>query len=238
MSKPRPKIGIDLDHEHDGRRWVYKSPTRYLEAVVRAGGQPVLIAPGDPREASEILADLDGIVMTGGDDVHPALLGEKADGRPMRLLSVQREAFVLDLARAVLERGTPCLGVCLGCQALNVAAGGSIWFDLYAERADEELAEHRNGASHGVRAVPGGWLDRTWHGEAHELVSHHHQAVRELGQDFVLEAVGEDGVIEAMSHSEHDFVVAVQWHPEVQFESAGGAPLLSALVDASQRRAH
>ena len=232
LTEPRPRIGIDIDHEHDGRRWIYKLPTFYLEIVKRCGGQPVLIAPGDPRPTPEILADLDGLLMTGGDDIHPAVLGRKADGMPLRLLSSQRERFVLALAAAVLESAIPCLAVCLGCQALNVASGGELYFDLYSEH--EGALEHRAGAEHEVVPEPGGQLARWWKNEPQRLVSHHHQAVRRVGENMQLEASANDRVIEAFSDPSRAFLLAVQWHPEMQSTDPGGDFLVRQLVDASR----
>ncbi|MAE76022.1 MAG: peptidase C26 [Planctomycetes bacterium] len=232
-----PRIGVDVDHEHDGRRWVYKLSTRYVEAIVDAGGIPVLVTPADPRPMSEIVASVDGWLMTGGDDFHPSLLGQRAEGRPMRLLSVHRERFVLALARAVLEQDTPCLAVCLGSQALNTALGGELWFDLSSEcGVERDGIEHKGGAIHAVTPEPGGLLSRSWQGTTRNLMSHHHQAARRLAPGLRLEARAEDGVIEAFSAPEHPFLLAVQWHPEVQDDRPGGADLVAALVRAAAAR--
>ncbi|HMQ22579.1 MAG TPA: gamma-glutamyl-gamma-aminobutyrate hydrolase family protein [Planctomycetota bacterium] len=234
-SATRPRIGIDVDHEHDGRRWVYKLPTRYVEVVIQAGGLPVLILPNDPRSPDDILADVDGLLMTGGDDIHPRVIGEEPGGRPMRLLSVQRERFVLALAASALRREAsfPILGVCLGAQALNVAGGGDLCLDLYSEGT--ALHEHRSGAEHSVLPEPGGRIDAFFGGQPQRPVSHHHQAVRRLGAGFVVDARAEDGVIESFRDPQRAFLLAVQWHPEAQAASRGGAVIITALVEAARR---
>lgn len=227
----RPRIGIDLDHEHDGRRWIYKSPTVYLDAVVAAGGEPVLLPPREPETARAMLNGLDGLLMTGGDDVHPSLLGRKADGMPMQLLSVRRERFVLALADAVLESRIPTLAVCLGCQAVNLRSGGDLYLDLYTEHDSPE--EHRNGHEHPVHPEPEGVLFRYWAGESQSLKSHHHQAIRRLGDGLALEAKAPDGVVEAFRTTSDRFLLGVQWHPEVQMHTPGGRRLIDALLEAA-----
>lgn len=227
----RPRIGIDLDHEHDGRRWVFKLPTTYFDAVWRAGGLPVPIPPGDARDPHEILEGLDGLLMTGGDDIHPAAVGAEVDGMPMRLLSTRRERFVLDLAAAALDADFPTLGVCLGSQALCVATGGSLCFDIYTDY--EAPLEHRNGAEHLVLPEPGGTLDRLWGGENQLLISHHHQSAHQVGPSMEIEARAEDGVLEAFRARDKRFVFAVQWHPEQQYERKGGFPILRELIRAA-----
>ncbi len=227
-----PRIGIDLDLDHDGRRWIYKNPATYHAAVLRAGGLPVLLSPDDPRPAEEIVEELDGILMTGGDDIHPRLVGRLAGKTPMTLLPARRELFVLRLARAVWERDIPCLAVCLGSQALNLTSGGDFVLDLPSEYPG--AMDHSDGKRHLVIPEPESFLGRYWKMCPQRLKSHHHQAARSLGGELVLEARGEDGVIEAFRHPEKRFLFGVQWHPELQYESLGGHPLLEALIRTSK----
>lgn len=217
----RPRIGIDLDFDHDGRRWIYKLASAYFDTLLEAGAEPVLLPPGDPRAPREILQSIDGLLLTGGDDPHPALFGERGTHLPTRLLALRRERFLMTLAAELLAADRPCLAVCLGAQMLQVAAGGRLYVDLPSQWPGE-LHEHRGGALHAVRAEPGGWLDRWWRGREQVLASHHHQAVRELAPGFELEARATDGVIEAWRSRTHRFLFATQWHPEVQNHAPGG----------------
>jgi putative glutamine amidotransferase len=226
-----PRIGIDLDLDHDGRRWVYKNPATYHAAVVRAGGIPAFLCPDDPRPVPDLLEDLDGVLMTGGDDIHPHFVGRLAGKTPMTLLPVRRERFVLQLARVIWEKDIPCLAVCLGSQALNLASGGDLVLDLPSEYPG--ALDHSGGKRHIVIPEPQSFLGRYWKMCPQRLKSHHHQAARRLGQELVLEARGEDGVIEAFRHPGKRFLFGVQWHPELQYGSLGGHPLLEALIRTS-----
>ncbi len=229
-----PRIGFDLDLDHDGRRWIYKSPARYGRALLEAGALPIPLFPGDPRPAREILRDLDGLLMTGGDDIHPRVFGAAPGDLPMTLLPVARERFVLTLAQAALDLRIPTLAVCLGCQALNLAAGGSIWIDLEGEGATE--LDHRNGKVHRIDPEPGGLLFRCWKGKSPRLPSHHHQAVRDLGEGLSLEARAEDGIIEAFGGRDHPFLLGLQWHPELQGSDPGGRDLIEHFVRSAEER--
>jgi putative glutamine amidotransferase len=229
--KRRPRIGLDLDFEHDGKRWVHKLPTAYVDTLIAAGAEPVLIPTGDPRPIPEILSELDGFLMTGGDDFHPHVLGREAEGLPMTLLTVRRENFVLPLARNLLGGNLPTMAICLGFQSLNVAAGGELYLDIPTEH--EAAVDHHNGAIHRIDPEPGGLLDRCWGGESQSLMSHHHQGVRRLGSGLVAEARAEDGIVEAFGAPGHRFLLACQWHPEVQPDSPGGLVLIQRLVEAA-----
>jgi len=228
----RLRIGVDLDHEHDGRRWIYKISTTYERAIFAAGGLPVWISPGDPRPVDEIVESVDGFLLSGGDDFHPALLGRAGDDLPMTLLSVRRERFLLGLGQALLAGGKPTLGVCLGAQTLNLVAGGSFHLDLPSEHPD--AVEHRGGHEHRVIPEPGGLLYRYWGGQSLTLQSHHHQAVDCLGTGLQVEARAEDGVVEAFRAESHPFLLGLQWHPEANIDSPGGLPLIRSLVEASR----
>lgn len=224
-----------MDLDHDGKRWVYKVSTRPAEAVQKAGGRPVLISPDDTRSVDEILDEVDGFFMSGGDDLHPTRVGRdgiEERGLPMRLVAVRRESFVLRLAEALLRRSIPALCVCLGAQALNAAAGGDIYLDIPSELPS--AIEHRNGHEHRIIPEPDGLLFRYWRGQPQNLQSHHHQAVRSLGDGLSLEARAEDGVIEAFRATSHSFLLGVQWHPEVHPESPGGLALVQSLVAAAR----
>lgn len=232
----------------------------YICAVTGAGGlAAVLPGGGDGAAAGAWAALLDGLILSGGGDVDPALYGEEPAAGLGRV-DPDRDAFELALARAALEVGLPVLGICRGIQVLNVAAGGSLHQDV--ARAVPAALKHFQDAprwhpTHRVEVAPGTLLARViGAGEgaagqggsagdgaaAGPLVirvnSFHHQAVNRAAPGAVVSAVACDGVVEALEFPAHPFAIGVQWHPEGMWERDGPSRrLFSALVAAARERA-
>ena len=209
----RPRIGVTLDADADERRYVLKAS--YVEAVLAAGGLPVLL-PHAPAAAAAYLALLDGLVVTGGAfDVPPELYGE-APRRECGPLKPARTAFEKDLLEAALAARLPVLGVCGGMQLLNVVRGGTLFQDLVA---DAGLSGHEQPApkdvpSHDARVAPGTQLASLVGEGALPVNSTHHQAVRDPGAGVLVSARAPDGVVEAIELPDLPFALGVQWHPE------------------------
>ena len=201
----------------------------YVEAVIKAGGVPLLVPPADTDV--ELLLDLcDGVVLTGGHfDIHPAWYGRPVEARLDRV-EEQRTAMELELARACINRGRPVLGICGGMQALAVAAGGSLIQDIATQvgsTIDHEQLSDPAEPWHKVRFDSA--VKHIFEATAH-VNSTHHQAVADPGS---LTVVGrsDDGVIEAVFGEGDHFVLGVQWHPEL----LGDIRPYQALVDAAER---
>ncbi|HQE38797.1 MAG: type 1 glutamine amidotransferase [Zoogloea sp.] len=178
---------------------------------------------------------LDGLVLQGGTDVSPEAYGEVPLNEEWAGDRV-RDAYEMELLHEFVEAGKPVLGICRGMQLINVAFGGSLYQDIPSqlEGAARHQAEAYDLHSHEIRFAEKGQFAR-WFGntDAGQVVSIHHQCVRSLGKDLAVEATStEDGVIEAIRHTGHDFVVGVQWHPE--FHTPGRDSLLDCvpLLDA------
>ncbi|HET9553909.1 MAG TPA: gamma-glutamyl-gamma-aminobutyrate hydrolase family protein [Anaeromyxobacteraceae bacterium] len=231
----RPRIGLTLDVDEGRGR--FELGRAYVEAVVAAGGLPVLLAPV-PALGDEPLALLDGLVVTGGAfDVPPALYGEAR--RPAcGPEKPERTAFELSLVRGALAAGLPLLGVCGGMQLLAVARGGTLYQDL---AADAGLAGHEQPApkdvpSHDVEVVTGTLLARLVGAGRLVVNSTHHQAVRAPGEGVTVSARAPDGVVEAIELAGHPFALGVQWHPEAAARhEPRHAALYRGLVAASRR---
>jgi putative glutamine amidotransferase len=212
----RPLIGVTMDDEH-ARPGVHVLRDDYVRSVEQAGAIPVVLAPGGPDDAAPLLDRLDGLLLSGGVDVDPALFDEPPHPR-LRRVDRQRDEFELALVREALRRDIPILAICRGIQVLNVATGGTLIQDLPsgiagAERHDRP--EPRSGRVHEIGIEKGTRLLGILGATNVSVNSFHHQAVSRVGTGFVVSArCDEDGVIEGIEMPDRRFVVGVQWHPE------------------------
>jgi putative glutamine amidotransferase len=192
---------------------------RMAKAVWRAGGHPVLLLElDDPAAIEAQVAELDGLLLTGGADVAPTSYGEDAM-RPEWAGDAIRDAYETDLIRRAEARGLPILGICRGVQLIAAAFGGALWQDINTQ-VDDTLVHrdwHRyDQLGHDVTLTEGSWVSQVCGGVARLGVnSIHHQSMKRVPEGFTVTAVAPDGVLEAIERINDDgFVVGVQWHPE------------------------
>jgi putative glutamine amidotransferase len=231
----RPTVGITAATERVSYGvWeevpAVMSPVRYVRAVQRAGGRAILLPP-DPenaRDPGEVLGLIDALLLTGGaGDLDPALYGQERHPETGPVNKV-RDAYELALARAVLEREVPTLGVCRGMQVLNLAYGGTIEQHV-PDAVGHEEHRHTPGtfADHEVRLEPGSLAARAAGTELTAVKSHHHQGVREIGDGLRITGWSTmDDIVEAVEDPGRKFVLGVLWHPEEDEKSQ----LIRALV--------
>ncbi|MBI5755317.1 MAG: gamma-glutamyl-gamma-aminobutyrate hydrolase family protein [Nitrospirae bacterium] len=206
----------------------------YAKAVEDAGGIPVIIPILDKGTNITHIARLaDGLLLSGGDDIHPDYYGE----RPLLGLSLspdERTDFEIALFKEALRLQKPVLGVCLGSQLINVALGGSLYQDIPMQITNP--INHR--APHSVSIIEGSLLNRIFSGETREIqvVSTHHQAVKSAGKGLVVSAHSSDGMIEAIEMSDYPFLIGIQWHPEQELDNEYTRMLFNAFVDAAETR--
>lgn len=214
----------------------------YVQAVLQSGGVPLVLSPllGTAHNAT-LLEALDGLLLSGGEDVAPERYGatpHPALGDVDRV----RDAFELDLFGAARERRLPVLAICRGIQLVNVALGGSLWQDIASERP-EALAHTQTGGrenrTHAVTIVPGSCLATALGTTRLDVNSFHHQSIRNLAPGLVVSASAPDGEVEGLESAPGDpWLLGVQWHPE-EFHGDTGAPdhgLFRALVQAANAR--
>lgn len=211
----------------------------YLDAVAGAAAVPLVIAPEATPAADLVVSRVDGLMLVGGVDVHPAnygeaLLNDTVDPGP------ERDALELALLKSALKRGLPVLAICRGHQVLNVARGGTLWQDLPAQRPDGLSHSQRgdpHSAGHEVQIAEGSLLHRIVGADRLGTNSFHHQAVRRLGQDLRPTAWSSDGLVEALEDPAHRFVLGVQWHPEEMLNHPRHRALFDAFAEAAEERA-
>jgi putative glutamine amidotransferase len=206
----RPSIGITTHGRNEKGRFDVNA--KYVDAVRRAGGYPVLLPPGE-REPAECFEFLDAIVMTGGPDVDPKRYG----GKPhLKVYGVdpERDASEIELVQAIFEQRKPALCICRGIQVLNVALGGTLIEDLADEVGEQIVHRGQDYLAHDVEIAPESHLARIVGARRISTASWHHQAVRKPAPGLIVTARAQDGVIEAVEHADHPDLIAVQWHPE------------------------
>jgi putative glutamine amidotransferase len=220
-----PRIGLSM-----ASSFVVQRPL-YEDALARAGGRPVLITPTDDDARFEAMLDgIDGLLLTGGDDVDPA----RYDGNPQPATGPDsgRDAFEIRLIRGALDRNLPILGICRGIQILNVAHGGSIR-DLRAEKA---LSNHHgigvdSFSAHDVTIIPGTHLADAVGAGVRRVNSFHGQAVDRVGSGLRVSATADDDVVEGIERPDRPFVIGIQWHPEItSLTDSSALALYEALV--------
>jgi len=205
---------------------------------------PTVNAEGLLRNSSIRLRDyakhLDGLVLQGGADVSPQSYAQVAT-RPEWNGDRARDMYELELLHEFVEAGKPVLGICRGCQLINVAFGGSLYQDIASdvpdaiEHVNDLYDEHR----HVIHFPKGSTLGPMFASHPQPLVnSIHHQAVKELGRDLTVEAIsGDDSIIEAIRYRKARFVMGLQWHPEFHHNSAGELLDCTPILDSFLRAA-
>lgn len=212
----RPLIGLT------GR--IEKSPVpqasirgAYVDAVVDAGGLPVILPVVSGHGFDEWVECLDALILTGGEDVNPLMYGEPPH-RALGGIDTARDEFELGLVRAWLASGKPLLGICRGIQLLQVALGGKLIQDINSENTRafrHSQSAPRRDPAHEVEVVPGSTLAQLLETDGVVQVnSIHHQAVREPVKGFHVSARSKDDIIEGIEATDGRIVLGVQWHPE------------------------
>jgi putative glutamine amidotransferase len=215
----------------DGERH-YSVATEYVDAVTAAGGVPVVLPSIDPSFAADAVARLDGVIISGGNDIDPARYGAGIDGSVD--LDPRRDAWEFALTHAARELDVPLLGICRGAQVLNVAHGGSMVQHIWDSRDDhpglwDPETRKLTTWMHEVEFLPDSRLASIYGKDRRIVNSLHHQALDRIGDGLRVVATATDGTVEAIEANGGWDALGVQWHPE-RLDLADERPLFEAFV--------
>lgn len=236
-----PKIGVTLHPQTSpDRAELDLLAGQIVAGVTAAGGDPVLIPPDlDEATLYACFASLDGLILSGGGDVDPALYG-MASTPEIGGVDADRDRTELRLARWALAEQKPLFGICRGLQVLNVACGGALYRDVgeHAGAMQHTYYPHypHDFLAHPIEITPDSRLATILGATTAQVNSLHHQACRTMAPALHVVALAPDGIVEAAEIVDHRFALAVQWHPEALPEAAESKALFGALVAASAQR--
>lgn len=188
---------------------------RYVRAVIRAGGIPIMIPINhNKRDLSDLLDSVNGLLIIGGADIHPSFYGERT-GHKIKPMYRGRTLFDMELYRIAQKKKVPVFAICYGLQLLNVIYGGTLYQDIQHEvRTARNHRTKRRHPLHPVTVTPGSEFAKIVRKKEFHVFSRHHQAVKKLGQALRITAYADDGIVEALEGPPR--TLAVQWHPECQ----------------------
>jgi putative glutamine amidotransferase len=228
------KEDIDAVAERPLGRFV-RTDLDYVEGVAGAGGVPVVLPPvGDEGAAGAVMGNLDGLLLSGGSDLHPCYYGDEPTPELGPTIP-ERDAFEMALVELALLRGVPIFGICRGMQVLNVALGGTLYQDLPTQW-DGDVLKHRQDTpkwqpTHEVEVSDGSYIAGVMGRDLVKVNSYHHQGIKDLAEGLVVTGRSSDGVIEAVEAGDlsQRWLLGVQWHAEAM---RGAGPQQERLFEA------
>jgi len=232
----KPIIGINCDYEEEGKQPYSFTYRNYSEAVIAAGGIPFLLPIiKDKNDVELLLNKIDGLLLTGGNDVPPQRYGEE---RHEKTVCVHPDKDISDitLVETAIKMKKLILAICYGAQLVNIALGGSLIQDIPSEvKAPIIHKDSKNERyTHTITIEKNSLLYQIIGADCIEANSTHHQAIKRLGNSLKDTAHTEDSIIEAIEWRDYPFLVGVQWHPERMMDSSHHLALFKALIEASK----
>ena len=208
-----PIIGITF-----GSKVISGTAKNYIRAIEEHGGIPRILYPGVPDSE---FADIDGLLLTGGGDIHPDYF-DAAWHPSLIFVDEDRDALEIPLCQQALEDDLPVFGICRGIQVMSVAMGGNLYQDIPSEYPRNALPHKQKvgDARHNIQIESDSLLSELVGKTADDVNSSHHQAVNAIGGEFVITAQSEDDIIEAIEDRSKRFALGVQYHPERMIDTA------------------
>lgn len=230
----KPIVGITLQIDYDDNKY-WSRPT-YFNSLLACGAIPMVFpVTGDPEIVDQLTDTVDGVIFSGGFDVHPSIYGEEV-APYCRKISPERDEFENLLIKSVREKKIPSIGICRGIQVMNAMLGGTLYQDIASQR--ENYVVHSEGPVfekmlHTVDIIENTPLSRIIPEKTIDVNSVHHQAIKDVAPPLAAMAISEDGLVEAVYDPSQPFFVGVQWHPEGSFRvDENSRRIFGAFVDA------
>jgi gamma-glutamyl-gamma-aminobutyrate hydrolase PuuD len=223
QAQTKPVIGINCDVSGDKPREVGVQAT-YIDAITKSGGIALLLPPMSEADLKALMPGLDGVFMIGGDDYPPEMYGQKAHPSVSLMIKDRSDFDILLVKTTLADKSLPFLGVCAGCQALNIAAGGDLIQDIPSHNPQSKVGHASKHGwqtgfnTHKVTFAKGSQLEKYLGAEPLAEPTSHHQCVDKLGQDLKVTASSDDGLTEGIEMPDRNFVVGVQFHPERSYD--------------------
>lgn len=214
----KPIIGITTFLESKAKESYESVNYNYIKSVYLAGGIPVLIPIVEDEEiVNNYLKSIDGLILSGGEDVSPLMYGENPMEK-VQLICAQRDKFEKELFLEALKSNIPVLGICRGLQVMNVALGGTLYQDINTQ-IENSLGHYQkdtpaNNLYHQIKIDDESILFDIFDEKKISINSFHHQSIKKIGNGLEEIAWSVDGVVEGIEHISKDFALGVQWHPE------------------------
>lgn len=225
MTNIKPLVGVCCDTKIDGVHMYHSAGHKYVYAIANSANATPVLMPSLSSDVDwdDLLSRLDGVLLTGSySNIQPHLYGLETDDAGS-YLDIHRDATTLPLIPKIIEAGIPLLAICRGFQEMNIVYGGSLHRMVHEVKGMNDHREDKSldidgqyAVSHNIKINPDGVLARLTNNKLEQMVnSIHMQGVNKLGEGLLVEALAEDGLVEAFSVKDSPaFNLAVQWHPE------------------------
>ena len=213
----KPIIGLTCQKENFIARSINRLNTTYINAVLKAGGTPIILPIlKNPEDIKNYVDIVDGIIFTGGEDLSPLYFGEEPI-REVDEICYDRDTFEMELFKQAYEKAIPIFGICRGTQLINIALGGTIYQDIYKQIPNiggHTCPNNLQEGHHNIIIENDTIMFDIFKKERLVVNSLHHQAVKDLGANLKTSSSSIDGIIESIESTDDRFILGVQFHPE------------------------